>query len=91
MLWLFHQLEAIFLSDVGVFGVVYFGDEHVVGAGEEGMIAVFGTVDDEVFAGFGMLGDAFDAVKITLEMAIVAADLDSSAHEDIIALLLGLC
>ena len=52
------------LLDLRVLLVIDFFHEHVVRAGEEAHVVIEGLVDHECFAGFGVRGDADDAIQI---------------------------
>lgn len=66
------ELEAVFLLDVGVFGVVNFGEEHVIRPAPEAVVAVESAVGDHFFFGFGMINNIFEKVEIAFEMAVDA-------------------
>jgi len=68
------ELETVFLLDVGVFGVVNFGEEHVIRPAPEAAVAIKGAVGDHFLFGFGMINNIFEKVEIAFEMAIDAVE-----------------
>ena len=67
--------------------MVYGTEKHLLRTGVEFVIVVECAVDYELFAGFGMLGDAFDEILVAFEMAVDTVDFELVFHGLIIAFL----
>ena len=72
------KFETVFLFDFGVFFVVNFLEKHIVRAAIEAAIAIKCAVDDHFLSSFGMIGDVFEKIKVTFEMAVNAVEFKSA-------------
>lgn len=58
------EFEAVFLTDVWVFYVVYRAEEHMEWAHVDSAVVIEGLVDHHGLAGFGVRGGSDDPVEV---------------------------